>query len=332
MITTFETGTERQYAMRMFSMLSIAVVIMLAMVLAGCVAKPPRRDGPSPENGSPSTPQADFAASPTSGDMPLTVQFTDLSTGDIAQWAWDFDSDGVADSTEQNPTYEYSKNGTYTVSLTVTGTDSSSDTATKNSHITVSYPGPTLSLDLQVVEREDDAIEKGSGPLKWHYASSIVASYSDDKSSSYMCIGSRYQNVTIPKGSTVVEAYIQIYPNVNQDANFTIYAEAEDNPDDFAITPAIIGRNRTSAGVDWVQDRIGLLNWKTSPDIREVVQEVVDRPGWSSGNSLVILLIGKTGDGTPWKLCSVAMVDHPGPEGTIPGPYGMRLHIEYGPP
>ena len=62
-----------------------------------------------------------FSASPLSGDAPLEVYFTDLSTGErINAWAWDFDSDGNVDSTEQNSTWNYTKAGNYTVSLTVT--------------------------------------------------------------------------------------------------------------------------------------------------------------------------------------------------------------------
>jgi uncharacterized delta-60 repeat protein len=65
-------------------------------------------------------PAADFSASPTSGEAPIDVTFTDQSTGAIDSWAWDFDNDGTTDSTEQNPTFTYSIAGTYTVKLTVT--------------------------------------------------------------------------------------------------------------------------------------------------------------------------------------------------------------------
>jgi len=64
---------------------------------------------------------ADFTANQTSGTVPLTVQFTDLSMGpDITGWSWDFNNDGVIDSTEQNPTCTYNVPGTYTVNFTVT--------------------------------------------------------------------------------------------------------------------------------------------------------------------------------------------------------------------
>ncbi|OGO00702.1 MAG: hypothetical protein A2Y59_05030 [Chloroflexi bacterium RBG_13_52_14] len=80
---------------------------------------------------------ADFSASPTLGKSPLTVQFSDQSTGEISSWKWDFDSDGTVDSTNQNPTHAYSTAGTYTVSLTVTGADGADDTEVKVGYIRV---------------------------------------------------------------------------------------------------------------------------------------------------------------------------------------------------
>ncbi|MGD8627540.1 MAG: S8 family serine peptidase, partial [bacterium] len=79
-------------------------------------------------------PVADFSGSPTSGCAPLTVNFTDLSTGEIDTWDWTFGDGGT--STAQNPSHQYSNPGTYTVSLTVTGTNGS-DTETKTGYISV---------------------------------------------------------------------------------------------------------------------------------------------------------------------------------------------------
>jgi PKD repeat protein len=62
---------------------------------------------------------ANFTADPTSGTEPLTVQFTDESTGSITSWSWDFGDGGT--STEQNASHIYYSPGVFTVSLTVTG-------------------------------------------------------------------------------------------------------------------------------------------------------------------------------------------------------------------
>lgn len=70
---------------------------------------------------------ANFTADKTRGDAPLPVNFKDASTGTITSWLWDFNNDGLTDSTEQNPSYEYSNRRTYTVKLTVTGPGGSDD-------------------------------------------------------------------------------------------------------------------------------------------------------------------------------------------------------------
>jgi PKD repeat protein len=64
-------------------------------------------------------PAAGFGADVTLGPAPLTVLFTDLSTGVITDWNWDF-GDGSS-STQQSPGHIYSTPGTYTVGLRVTG-------------------------------------------------------------------------------------------------------------------------------------------------------------------------------------------------------------------
>ncbi|AKB30311.1 cell surface protein [Methanosarcina siciliae T4/M] len=105
--------------------------------------------------GSSTLPVANFTATPTSGDSPLTVQFTDESAGSPTAWAWDFDNDGNVDSTEQNPGHTYSDAGSYTVNLTVTNEDGS-DSEVKTDYITVSEsstpeePEPVAAFNADV--------------------------------------------------------------------------------------------------------------------------------------------------------------------------------------
>jgi PKD repeat protein len=62
---------------------------------------------------------ADFIADVVSGNAPLAVNFTDISTGNPTSWEWDFNNDGTIDSNEQNPIFTYSDTGVYTVALVV---------------------------------------------------------------------------------------------------------------------------------------------------------------------------------------------------------------------
>jgi len=79
---------------------------------------------------------AAFSAAPTTGTAPLTVSFTDESTG-ATLWSWNFGDGGTSD--QQHPSHTYNEPGTYTVALTVTNAGGS-DTETKTGHITVTAP------------------------------------------------------------------------------------------------------------------------------------------------------------------------------------------------
>ena len=107
----------------------VIIIIFFTGMLAGCI-------DPTPSEDSLPSPKANFIALPTSGGPPLTVEFSDLSTGDITEWAWDFNNDGVVDSNENNPSYVYQSAGKYTVSLKVTG-PGGSNTEIKNEYIRV---------------------------------------------------------------------------------------------------------------------------------------------------------------------------------------------------
>jgi PKD repeat protein len=87
----------------------------------------------------PAVPVASFTASPNTGTAPLTVQFTDTSTGSITSWAWNF-GDGTT-STTQNPSHIYSQTGTYNATLTVSNA-SGSNTATATIAVTTAVTLP----------------------------------------------------------------------------------------------------------------------------------------------------------------------------------------------
>lgn len=75
-------------------------------------------------------PQASFTASTTAGNTPLTVEFTNNSTGDIASYLWQF-SDGFTSTDRELQPYTFTVAGTYTVTLTLTGQDNSTSTDTE---------------------------------------------------------------------------------------------------------------------------------------------------------------------------------------------------------
>jgi len=99
---------------------------------------------------------ADFSSSPSQQYAGVPIQFTDLSTGNVTSWLWDF-GDGET-STEQNPTHTYAASGSYTVSLTVSD-GATSDVEEKDGHKTVwgaSATPTTGDRPLRVQFRADE--------------------------------------------------------------------------------------------------------------------------------------------------------------------------------
>jgi PKD repeat protein len=125
-------------------------------------------------------PSADFIGGPTIGVPPLSVFFTDLSSGTIDTWSWDF-GDGNTSNT-QNPTHEYNAVGSYTVSLTVTGPGGNDDEI-KLDYITVSdlppmadFSGDPSSGFFPLTVNFTDLSSGGISNWKWYFGDGNTAS------------------------------------------------------------------------------------------------------------------------------------------------------------
>jgi PKD repeat protein len=80
--------------------------------------------------------KAAFTGTPLTGTAPLSVRFTDTSTGSPGLWIWRFGDDPFDFSFQQNPVHVYRHAGSYTVRLTVFRMGEA-DTEIKDRYITV---------------------------------------------------------------------------------------------------------------------------------------------------------------------------------------------------
>lgn len=117
-------------------------------------------------------------------------------------------------------------------------------------------------------------------------------------SASYYKTGSgfRFTNVNVPKDVIISSSKLTLTGRgsyTGNTVNARISAEATDNPstfaDDYAAFDARFA-NHTTARVDWD----AVATWPTtdvehdSPDISTVIQEIVNRAGWVSGQAMVL--------------------------------------------
>jgi len=107
--------------------------------------------------------------------------------------------------------------------------------------------------------------------------------------------GARFTNITIPKGSTINQAYLTLRcsgAKAGTTVKTRISAEKIDNAPTFANDAAAFDArwaNRTTARVNWDNIPAWTLNTNyNSPEIKTVIQEIINRAGWASGNALVI--------------------------------------------
>lgn len=117
---------------------------------------------------------------------------------------------------------------------------------------------------------------------------------------SYSCdLFFQFDNVTIPDGAIITSANLQLAENTANTfpIDFEIFAKNDANPSfpvDATEAKSILDSGMTSAYVDWTPtSNVGFDNYYTTSDITTVVQTLVNKSGWSSGNSMLFIIRDK---------------------------------------
>ena len=139
----------------------------------------------APPSVSPSAPVANFTGSTINGTAPLSVSFSDSSTNSPTIWAWDFNNDGIIDSTTKNPTYIYKTSGTYSVKLTASNS-MGTNTIIKSNYIAVSSGSQSTT---SIKENFDDGSFSSRG---WYDNTSPALSTADHISGSTSSLQVRF--------------------------------------------------------------------------------------------------------------------------------------------
>lgn len=110
--------------------------------------------------------------------------------------------------------------------------------------------------------------------------------------------GMRFRNISIPSGATIDSAFIIVSSHEAKSADdvaeLTIYGEATDHAETFTEDALIDVRPSTTATVEWtVAEEWELWGTYQTPDLRTIVQEIIDRDGWMSGNAMAFIVLGK---------------------------------------
>ena len=161
------------------------------------------------------------------------------------------------------------------------------------------------TFNRSVVAESDDAEEEGVGgssPGAMYLDSSDLEFVRDDGSTQgTQEVGIRFTNITVPVGATITNAYITfvadtaepVNPPNNSAVTLTINGDDVDSASTFTLSANnISGRSKTTASASWTPAAWTPGTSYTTSSFANVVQEIVDRGGWSSGNSMAFIVTG----------------------------------------
>jgi hypothetical protein len=254
-------------------------------------------NGVTVDNTSPSV----FVSSPGAGALVSgTISVAATADDNQAVAAVEFFVDGTSLGTDTSAAGGWSVTwDTTTVpdgahNLTATARDAAGNTTTSFPVVVLADNPDVVVLDIPVGAGSDDAFEwadgkmsRGGGDLELGVDQSATTA------------GLRFAGLTIPQGVTINNAYVQFQSDERgtQATNLSIRAQSADNAVTFGTKAFNIStRPTTSASVAWAPP-----SWTTSglagpaqrtPDLSPVLQQVVNRPGWASGNALVLIVTG----------------------------------------
>jgi hypothetical protein len=188
------------------------------------------------------------------------------------------------------------------------------------------------SLDKRIAASTDDCVyEQKYAATDLFVTNSNIYAGGFDNDYNREGAGLRFTGINIPKNAVITNAYLTFVDKYGRQTgvcNTRIAGEAVDNPATFSTKENFISRksNQTSAVVDWDGTWTDAPeSVHNSPNISSVVQELVNRSGWNSGNSMVLF----------WNDFDNRSLYPSGPGNRLPYSYDNSttkaplLHVEY---
>ncbi|CAA6811712.1 MAG: Unknown protein [uncultured Sulfurovum sp.] len=159
--------------------------------------------------------------------------------------------------------------------------------------LTTAY-GYAVEINTTIQTGSDDVEERASGR---------VSSSSGDLELVYdsgnQVIGLRFVNLDIPQGATISSSYLQftVDETSSEETLLNIYGQKVENAEAFGTDNFnVSSRVKTLASVSW-----SVPVWNTtkvseeaqkSPELKSIVQEIVNLEGWTNNNNIVFMIDG----------------------------------------
>lgn len=161
-------------------------------------------------------------------------------------------------------------------------------------------PPPTstvTTVSKRIATGNDDVEESQTGAM--YMNSSDVELVNDGTTYGNQKIGLRFTGIAVPQGATITNAYVQFTCDETGSTatSLTIKGENVNSSAAFGTTANnVSARAQTSAFVTWSPAAWSTVGQATTtqrtPDIKTIIQAIVNRSGWVSGNAISIIITG----------------------------------------
>ncbi len=240
---------------------------------------------------------ADELASFFQDILRATVSFEGIGDWDL--WPTGFDPWGAPtrhDDDATAPAESGVANQTETVSPTLAsdGDAGAAKTMSVQSFAVSSSSTPT-TFETRVSGSADDAEEKSSGSISGNI-NDLELGFDD---STRQTVGLRFAGIDIPKGAIITNAYIQFTTDEVSTGLASLLIRGQDSDDAAEFTTAkfnVSSRPTTDASVSWspadwtIRGEAG--TGQRTPDLKAIIQEILDRGGWAALNDIAFLVTG----------------------------------------
>ena len=183
---------------------------------------------------------------------------------------------------------------TMTATATNTPKPTATPTQTAAATMTATPASGAQNITKQVAAGTDDVNQDGTSNLTT--SGTIWLGTGQSTSASYT--GLRFTGITIPRNAVITSAYLEVYSTQNQwiTIGFQVYGDNTGNSATFTMSTRPSQRSLTAQKVPYSANTQWLANqWYQITGLEPVIQALVNRSDWQSGNALTLILKGTSG-------------------------------------
>ncbi|WP_321375640.1 putative Ig domain-containing protein [uncultured Draconibacterium sp.] len=227
------------------------------------------------------------------------VLSADASDSDGSVTKVEFFVDGVSVGTDNSSPFEINwtipENGSY--NITAKATDNF-EAGTTSNPVNITVGTYTETVSAQIASANDDA-EEGQNGTMYMTSTDLELVYDTYNDQFLQTVGLHFSDLNIPQGATITNAWVQFTVDEVSTGtlNLTISGDASDDSPAFTSSANNLSNRIQTANTvswsppDWNTVAEANLNQQT-PDLSAVIQEIVDRPGFSASSAISLFITG----------------------------------------